>query len=184
MRINGIISDSIVDGPGLRTTIFFQGCKRHCPGCHNPQTWECNTGLEITSQELLEAIREKGNQDITFSGGEPLLQAEEILELIPPLRQDGRNIWLWTGSRIEDVFAKKDYADCNSAAAGILLSEVDYIVDGPFDISKRDITLKWRGSSNQRIIKVNYPGVEKNKIYSILDHNLTFNDVTEEEEKR
>ena len=153
MKINGIISDSIVDGPGLRTTIFFQGCLRHCPGCHNPQTWECDTGIDVTPKELLDAIVEKGGQNITLSGGEPLLQAKEIVEFIRlyKAKYPLNNVWLWTGARIEDVQNHKDYAGCNSNMALRLIYSVDYIVDGAFMLDKRDITLKFRGSSNQRI---------------------------------
>ena len=153
MKINGIISDSIVDGPGLRTTIFFQGCLRHCPGCHNPQTWDCETGIEATPEELLQAVEEKGGQNITLSGGEPLLQAAEICEFIQLYKKKYplNNIWLWTGAKIEDVQNHKDYAGCNSDEAFKLICMVDYIVDGAFMLDKRDITLKFRGSSNQRI---------------------------------
>lgn len=169
MRISGVISDSIVDGPGLRTVIFFQGCKRHCPGCHNPETWEENIGPDFTIEEILKAVREKGNQDITLSGGEPLLQAKEILKLIPEFRKDGRNIWLWTGAKVSDVFEGKDYAGCNTPEAQELLMSVDYIIEGAFIKELRDISLKWRGSSNQRILKVGKLGCSFRDITDEID---------------
>lgn len=145
--VAGITKGSVVDGLGIRTVVYFQGCPRHCPGCHNPETIPTEGGRELTVEQLVEEIiatitpLTKG---VTFSGGDPLLQAEALLAVIKLLkeRQPQLDIWVYTGYQWEEVKHLP------------VLSLVDVLVDGPFIEEKRDISLAFRGSSNQRIIDV------------------------------
>lgn len=145
--VAGITKGSVVDGLGIRTVVYFQGCPRHCPGCHNPETIPTEGGRELTVEQLVQEIiatitpLTKG---VTFSGGDPLLQAEALLAVIKLLkeRQPQLDIWVYTGYQWEEVKHLP------------VLSLVDVLVDGPFIEEKRDISLAFRGSSNQRIIDV------------------------------
>jgi anaerobic ribonucleoside-triphosphate reductase activating protein len=146
MRVMNILHDSIVDGRGLRTVIFFAGCPHHCTGCHNPQSWERNNGVEMTMEEIFQEVMANELSDITFSGGEPFLQSKEIMPLAQRLKHEGKNIWCYTGYLYEELI--------NHTQHRSLLKHIDILVDGRFDISKRDLSLLYRGSSNQRIIDV------------------------------
>lgn len=143
MRILDIVDGTIVDGPGLRTSIYFAGCAHKCQGCHNPQSWPFDSGREVTEDEIINHVRENGF-NVTLTGGDPLYQIEEILPLCQRLRQEGFNIWCYTGFTIEEIEA--------STSLSRILNAVDAIVEGPFIESLRDISLQFRGSSNQRII--------------------------------
>lgn len=145
LYINNILTESIVDGPGLRITIFLQGCIHECKGCHNPQTWNLYSGgYDITVDDLVVEIVKRFtplHQGITFSGGEPLLQSLKLLKFIESLKKIITfDTVLYTGYLYEHVHNDK------------LLEHVDILIDGPFILEKRDISLQWRGSSNQRII--------------------------------
>ncbi len=153
-------SDSIVDGPGLRTVIWTQGCGHHCKGCQNPQTWDFNGGGEVPIDMVLEAIDELEYQaGITFSGGDPMYQIEAFIELAKYVHECNMNVWVYTGFTYEELIklGKKDkkYLD--------VLKEIDILVDGPFVNSLKSFAVKFRGSSNQRIINVP-ESLKKNKV--------------------
>ena len=145
MRVLDIINGTIVDGEGLRTSIYFAGCKHHCKGCHNPGSWDFNGGRDMTIDEILKII-EENRFNVTYSGGDPLYQNLDDLVLLSKKIHDlGHNIWLYTGFTIEELKKDSKYDE--------ILDNIDVIVDGPFIEEKKDLTLKFRGSSNQRIIK-------------------------------
>ncbi len=165
VRISGLIDDSIVDGPGLRLTIFTQGCPHHCEGCHNPQTHDFNGGEDVTIENLFEKVKSNPLLDgVTFSGGEPFCQAKQLYELGLEIKKAGMNIVTYTGYTYEYLI---EHADKENYY-GELLSVTDYLVDGPFILSKRDILLKFKGSSNQRIINVKKSLAEKKVIEAEL----------------
>ena len=145
MRVIDIIDGTTVDGPGFRTSIYFAGCLHHCEGCHNPQSWDLDAGREMTVGEIAEAVS-RNDMDVSLSGGDPMYQAEELLKLCKRLKSDGRNIWLYTGFLYEEL--KK------MPMQKAVLDYIDVVVDGPFILDKRDTSLLFRGSSNQRIIDV------------------------------
>ena len=145
IRILDILEETMADGPGFRTSIYCAGCAHHCPGCHNPQSWDFNGGREVSVDELLEIIKADEFADVTFSGGDPLYQVEAFTELARRIKEEtGKNIWCYTGFRYEDI--EKD------PRLSMILPYIDTLVDGPFIESLRDPDLHFRGSSNQRII--------------------------------
>lgn len=148
IRLGGITANSVVDGPGLRTVVFLQGCPRHCPGCHNEELLDPKGGTVVTLEELLGQIRNTISpitSGITISGGDPLMQRGPLEKLLIALKKEFPkfSVWLFTGYRYEDI---KDFP---------LLQMVDVLVDGPFEQDKRDWDLAFRGSSNQRLIDIN-----------------------------
>lgn len=143
LRVLDIIDGTIVDGPGLRTSIYLAGCRHACPGCHNPQSWDFNAGKEVTISEILDHVEENGF-NVTLSGGDPLFQLDAVTALCNELRKMGMTIWVYTGFTYEHVFNDKKMSK--------ILSAADVLVDGPFIESKRDTSLLFRGSSNQRLI--------------------------------
>ena len=148
IRLYGTASDSIVDGPGLRYAIFVQGCPHNCPGCHNPESHDPSGGIERTLESLLAEIEaNRLVHGVTLSGGEPFEQCEACLELARALRERGYNIWIYSGYRYEDLLAGRP-----SAHAPELLACCDVLVDGPFVQELASYDLRWRGSSNQRVI--------------------------------
>lgn len=150
LRIAGIANDSIVDGPGIRFTIFTQGCPHRCEGCHNPQTHDFSGGTVADTEELLKKIMANPLLDgVTFSGGEPFCQAEALAELGSKIKALGLNIVTYTGYTFEEL-----YADRQKNGFGELLSVTDYLIDGPFILAQKNWEIKFRGSSNQRIIDV------------------------------
>ncbi len=148
LRIAGTVNDSIVDGPGIRFTIFVQGCPHNCEGCHNPQTHDFNGGTVTTTEELLEKI--KGNpllDGVTFSGGEPFCHAEALSLLGKQIKALGMNVITYTGYTFEQLFENREKDHW-----GELLEVTDYLIDGPFILAQKDWEIKFRGSSNQRYI--------------------------------
>ena len=147
MRIANWISDSIVDGPGLRLTVFTQGCPHRCPGCHNPETWDPAGGREIPLEEL-EALLAGSPllQGLTLSGGEPFLQAEDCAALARRARRRGLDVWVYTGYVYEDL------AGAGRADWKALLSAANVLVDGPFLKAQKSYAALFRGSGNQRLI--------------------------------
>lgn len=145
LRIAGIVDDSIVDGEGVRLTVFTQGCPHHCHGCHNPQTWSLDGGHEVDTEEIVQKLKENPLlSGITFSGGEPFLQPAPLTELAQAAHKLGLDVWSYTGFTLEELEKRTDVQQ--------LLNEVDVLVDGPYVEALRDLTLRFRGSSNQRII--------------------------------
>lgn len=133
-----------VDGTGLRISIYFAGCNHKCPGCHNPQSWNIGHGNKRSVAELIEIIREN-DFNVTFTGGDPLFQIDALLILARAIKRTlNKDIWCYTGYTIEEIK--------NNNKLRLILSHIDTLVDGKFIQSKRDVSLKFRGSSNQRII--------------------------------
>ena len=145
MRVVDIVDGTSVDGPGLRTTIYFAGCNHHCPGCHNPHTWNFDAGLEMSRQEIIDRIVEN-DFDVTFSGGDPMYQSSDILPLARQIKSLGKTIWCYTGFLFEEILSSPEMSS--------LLPYIDVVVDGQFIESLKDTDLIFRGSSNQRIIDV------------------------------
>ena len=153
IRIAGTASDSIVDGTGLRYTVFTQGCHHNCPECHNPETHDPNGGKEVDIEDIIaEFKRNPLLSGITLSGGEPFLQAEACLELARAAHGIGRDVWAYTGFTLEQLRAKGD------EHINALLNEVDVLVDGRFVKDGRSLELKFRGSKNQRLIDMKKTG--------------------------
>lgn len=147
LRLAGIIRESITDGPGIRFTVFAQGCPHGCLQCHNPQTWDFDGGTDVEVDKIAKKVMENPMiKGVTFSGGEPFCQAEGFLELAKVLKEKGIDIVIFTGYLYEELMASDD------KNIHELLKEAWLVIDGPFDNDKKDLSLKFRGSSNQRII--------------------------------
>lgn len=136
--------ESIVDGKGIRMVVWNQGCKMACPGCHNPETHNPCGGKEFDTEEIKNEITKyaKYHQGITLSGGDPFLQPEQNKELADHAHSLGLDVWAYCGKTFEQL------------QDNVLLSSCDVLVDGPFIQELRDITLAFRGSSNQRLVDV------------------------------
>lgn len=149
IRIAGIVAESVVDGPGIRYAIYTQGCPHHCLECHNPETWGFEGGKRSSIQELLEKpLQEPWIRGVTLSGGEPFCQPEACHAIAKAFHQFGKSVWVYTGYTWEQL---QRMATQNHAIA-LLLEETDVLVDGPFCINLRQVNLRFRGSSNQRIL--------------------------------
>ena len=147
LRIAGIANDSVVDGEGMRLTIFTQGCPHHCPGCHNPETHSTSDGHETTTEAILTEIDANPLlSGVTFSGGEPFMQPSPLVRLSRDIHARGLDVWCYTGFTLEELQQK------HNPAIDALLAEIDVLVDGRFREELRDLTLHFRGSSNQRVI--------------------------------
>jgi anaerobic ribonucleoside-triphosphate reductase activating protein len=150
MRLSGITPESLVDGLGLRFVIFTQGCTHKCPYCHNPETWDMEAGKEYTVRQIVRLIikQNKKKQGITFSGGEPFLQAAELAEVTAAAHLIGWDIVTYTGFTYEELL------EDNNNGVKALLSATDILIDGKYIHQLRSIDLPFRGSTNQRIIDV------------------------------
>ncbi len=147
LRIAGTVNDSIVDGEGIRFTIFTQGCPHNCKGCHNPQTHDFNGGELVETSGLLEKIKTNPLLDgVTFSGGEPFCQAETLVELGAGIKSLGLNIVTYTGYTFEELY-NSGRSDWHK-----LLEVTDILIDGKFVLELKDWQTKFRGSSNQRYL--------------------------------
>ena len=142
-RIIDIIEGTSVDGPGLRTAVYFSGCDHHCPGCHNPQTWAHDAGYDMTLTGLIDIIR-KADFNVTLTGGDPIYQSNKLKPLLEAIFALGKSVWIYTGYTYEELE--------NIPSVIEWLPMVEAIVDGPFIQDLKDISLPFRGSSNQRII--------------------------------
>ena len=149
MRIANTVSDSIVDGPGLRFTVFTQGCPHHCPGCHNPDTHDPAGGREVSVSELAEQMVKNPLTDgLTLSGGEPFCQAADCAALARLAHEKGLNVWTYTGYTYERLL------EGDLPGALDLLDQTDVLVDGPFLLAEKSYEALFRGSANQRLIDV------------------------------
>ena len=147
ISVLSIIEDTMVDGPGFRTSIYCAGCRHKCEGCHNPQSWDFEGGRAMTTDEIMRIVEQDPYANVTFSGGDPMYQPEGFAELARTIHERTRkDIWCYTGFTFEMLV--------NMPRQRALLSEVDVLVDGPFIRSERDESLVFRGSRNQRIIDV------------------------------
>ena len=150
IRIADLVQESVVDGPGIRLTVFVQGCPHHCKGCHNPGTWDYDGGRLIDTDEIIAMMDANPLLDgITLSGGEPLRQAVACMELARAAHERGLSVWCYTGYDFGTVLA----AYVGAPGRG-LLDYVDVLVDGPYIEAQRTLELPWRGSRNQRLIDV------------------------------
>lgn len=151
LRIAGIVGESIVDGPGIRFTIFTQGCKHHCPGCHNPQTHDFNGGKLVSVESVLEQIRKNPLLDgITLTGGEPFEQAEACSILAKAAHAMKLNVMTYSGYTFEEILA----GEAERPGWKELLRETEILVDGRFESDRKSLLLKFRGSGNQRLLDV------------------------------
>lgn len=149
IRVAGIVNDSITDGPGLRLTIFVQGCERKCPGCHNPNTWHLEGGTLYTVEELMEKVKRNPMlSGVTFSGGEPMLQARTLIPLADMIKATGLNLAIYTGYTFEELISEGNQ-DITK-----LLVLADVLIDGAFILERRSLSLSFRGSTNQRILNL------------------------------
>ena len=152
VRLYGLVTDSIVDGPGFRTAIFVQGCPYHCEGCHNPDSQPFEGGTVWTLDDVEKKF--SGNpllSGITLSGGEPMEQAAACAELARRAHLKGLNVWTYSGSTLEKLEERaKTDADVKK-----LLAQTDVLVDGPFVLAQRSLELDFCGSKNQRLIDMN-----------------------------
>lgn len=147
IQLLDIIHDTTVDGPGFRTSIYCAGCQHHCPECHNPQSWDANAGHPMTLSALMQEIVSDPFANVTFSGGDPMFQANAFAELARRIKSETKKtIWCYTGYTWEALQHNDE--------AMQLLQYVDVLVDGRFVPSLRDEDLLFRGSSNQRLIDV------------------------------
>lgn len=164
IRIAGTVNDSIVDGNGLRYTIFVQGCPHHCKGCHNPQTHSFGGGKEVSISDLFETITSNTLLDgVTFSGGEPFAQAKPLVELADLVKQNTNlNIVTYTGYTFEEIVTS------NNPDWIALLNSTDILIDGKFIEDLKSYELRFRGSSNQRYIDVKQ---------SLLQHKVVLADI-------
>ena len=148
LDLAGIVNDSIVDGPGIRVTIFAQGCPHHCSGCHNPETWEFGCGTPMDEQRIADIVRSNPLcRGVTFSGGEPFAQAEGFTALAQLLKARGYEVASYSGYTFEQLLN-------GTEAQRALLESIDVLIDGPFVQAQRSLEIAFRGSRNQRIIDV------------------------------
>ena len=148
LNLSGIVSDSIVDGPGIRTTVFCQGCPHHCPGCHNPETWEFGCGTDMDEETIVEIVRSNPLcRGVTFSGGEPFAQAGGYAKLAKLLKEAGYEVAAYSGFTFEQLLN-------GTPDQKKLLASIDVLIDGPFIQAEKSLELVFRGSRNQRILDV------------------------------
>ena len=146
IRVLDILEDTMVDGPGFRTSIYCAGCSHQCKGCHNPQSWAFDGGREMTTAQIMKIIMADPFANVTFSGGDPMYQAAGFAELARAIHEHtNKDIWCYTGFTFESLI-QEDQRE--------LLELIDVLVDGPYIESLRDPDLQFRGSSNQRLIDV------------------------------
>jgi len=151
LKIAGVITESIVDGPGIRYVVFAQGCRHHCPGCHNQHTHDFEGGTEVTVGKLMEEIKKNPLLDgVTLSGGDPFEQAEGFAILAKEVKHLGLNVMTYTGYTYEHIMDEK----IAHKGWGALLRATDILVDGRFDENHKNLLLPFRGSENQRLIDI------------------------------
>ena len=163
LAIPDIQVDSIVDGEGIRSVIWFQGCGHKCFNCQNPETWDFEGGTVVPIDTIKEKIRDlEFQQGVTFSGGDPLYQLDAFIELAKEVHNCKMNVWVYTGYTYEELIklSEKDHKYIEA------LEQIDVLVDGPFIDKLKSFEVKFRGSSNQRIIDVP-ASLKENKVILI-----------------
>ena len=155
IRIAGTIKESIVDGLGVRYVVFVQGCYRNCPGCHNPQTHDPEGGTLTTTDVIWNEIaKDTLLSGVTFSGGEPFLWGHELAVIGRAAREKGLDVYTYTGYTYEELLEKAE----TEPSVKELLTVTNYLVDGAFVLEQRNLSLRFRGSDNQRILDITcYP---------------------------
>lgn len=147
LQVCGIEPESIVDGPGFRYVVFVQGCPHHCKGCHNPESWAFDGGMTMTVDEIFDEISKRPHlRGVTFSGGEPFEQVRPLIELAKLCKEKKLTVMSYSGYTLEELRDRKD-PDTDE-----LLELIDILVDGRYEKKQRNLTLKYRGSENQRVI--------------------------------
>lgn len=164
MNYHNIDHCDMLNGEGVRVSLWVSGCSLHCKGCQNPQTWCFDSGIPFdqeAKEELYNALNQHYIQGITFSGGNPLDNFSEVLELCKEIKEKypTKDIWLYTGYTYEELYYKE---------ISRILLYIDVLVDGPYIEEQRDITLPWRGSKNQRVIDVQKT-LEQGKVVTLVD---------------
>ncbi len=167
LQLLQIVEDTIVDGPGFRTSFYAAGCNHHCQDCHNPQSWSFTNGATHSVDNLIaRALQAYG--DITFTGGDPLFQIEGFIVFAQAIKQRStKNIWCYTGFTFEEI--------CQSPSLARILPYIDVIVDGRFEAALQSEHLLYRGSSNQRIIDIKKSIVQQAVVQLDFDHLLSVN---------
>ena len=170
MNYHNITKDDMLNGDGLRVVLWVAGCSHCCKECQNPITWDPDGGLlfdDAAKQEIFDQLDQDYIEGITFSGGDPLYKnnLEDVKKLITKIRKDypNKNIWLYTGYTYEDIMTGTTE---DMLKRQEIIKNIDILIDGPFIISKKDLRLEWRGSSNQRIIDMQET-IKQNKIIEI-----------------
>lgn len=157
IQLAGLVHESIVDGPGIRTAIFVQGCEHHCKGCHNPITWDPNGGVKVPISSLVKEIKQHPSfshaQGITLSGGDPMFQSDACIKLLHSITHKSDNdfygdIWIYTGYTYEELISNGTPSQLE------LMALADVLVDGRFDLAKKSYNIEFRGSTNQRLIDI------------------------------
>ena len=165
IRLAGIAYESLVNGPGMRRVFFSQGCRHNCKGCFNQDTHDFNAGEEKDMDDLIKDVLDNPMlKGVTFSGGDPLERAEDFAYMAEAFKKKNLNIWCYTGYKFEDIINNLD----NNKGWKLLLSNIDVLVDGKFEEDNKQDGLKFRGSTNQRIIDV--PNSLKNGEVITLDY--------------
>lgn len=148
--------DSIVDGEGIRTVVWTQGCPHNCKGCHNPSTHDFTKGALVEVNDVIKELEQLKNQDgITLSGGDPVCQSEACIEICKAAHRLGLNVWCYTGFTFEQMLTNPKHRE--------LLNHIDILVDGKFILEEKSLDIYFRGSRNQRIIDVK-KSLEENKV--------------------
>ena len=167
ISVLSIIEDTMVDGPGFRTSIYCAGCRHACPGCHNPQSWDFSGGRAMTTEEIMRVIVADPYANVTFTGGDPMYQPEGFAELARAIHErTQKDIWCYTGFTFEQLLG--------NPRQRALLEQIDVLVDGPFVKALRNDELIFRGSSNQRIIDVPRSLEEGCAVLLSLNNNLNY----------
>jgi anaerobic ribonucleoside-triphosphate reductase activating protein len=151
LRLFGEVKESITDGPGLRYAVFTQGCPHYCPGCHNPESHSFTDGYLVTEAALIERILSNPLLDgVTFSGGEPFMQAKELASVAFAVKEKGLSVIVFSGYTFDELLelsaVREGYMD--------LLKNTDILIDGRFEADKKSLNLRFRGSTNQRAIDI------------------------------
>lgn len=179
MKYHNITYPDMNNGDGLRVCLWLSGCSHHCKGCQNPQTWDINSGIifdEAAKEELFKELEKDYISGITFTGGDPLHKnnIKEVLTLINEIKDKypEKTIWLYTGYSWDEIWFPYGEIVTNHSQARftryITIEKVDVLIEGKYKEELRDITLKWRGSSNQRVINVQ-ESIKQNKIVLYCD---------------
>lgn len=159
-----IVHDTMVDGPGFRTSVYSAGCPHGCKGCHNPQSWDIHGGTMRSTADILDEILSDPFANVTFTGGDPMFQAEGFLELAKAIRQHSdKSIWCFTGYRFEQLTELPIHR--------ALLEQIDVLMDGPYVESLRNTDLLFRGSSNQRAI-LTRESLAQGKVVELTDEEI------------
>lgn len=146
IRIMDVVHSSSVDGTGFRDVLFVNYCPHRCEGCHNPETWDKENGKTVSLKEVYDDLTKSSFTNVTFSGGEPFEQAEELYILACAIKDAGKTIWIYSGYTYEQLL--------NDNSKKKLLEMCDVLVDGKYDKNKTELNLRFKGSTNQRIIDV------------------------------